>query len=168
MNLKNILLVVAIIVIVAGTVMFLMAHQAHPKQDSKIMMTSADNLTEGDNITLKLTDVNNTPISNQNVAVSIVNSSGKSLLKSLTTGVNGEVTFKTDNLTTGSCAIVVKYNGNDKFDGCNFTENVNINKKKVIPIKTNSTQILGNNTKINKSSNVSTYYDTDIVTVEDI
>lgn len=168
MNLKNILLVVAIIVIVAGTVMFLMAHQAHPKQDSKIMMTSADNLTEGDNITLKLTDVNNTPISNQNVAVSIVNSSGKSLQKSLTTGVNGEVTFKTDNLTTGSCAIVVKYNGNDKFDGCNFTENVNINKKKVIPIKTNSTQILGNNTKINKSSNVSTYYDTDIVTVEDI
>lgn len=168
MNLKNILLVVAIIVIVAGTVMFLMAHQAHPKHDSKIMMTSADNLTEGDNITLKLTDVNNTPISNQNVAVSIVNSSGKSLQKSLTTGVNGEVTFKTDNLTTGSCAIVVKYNGNDKFDGCNFTENVNINKKKVIPIKTNSTQILGNNTKINKSSNVSTYYDTDIVTVEDI
>ena len=63
MNLKNILLVVAIIVIVAGTFMFLMAHQAHPKHDSKIMMTSADNLTEGDNITLKLTDVNNTPIS---------------------------------------------------------------------------------------------------------
>ena len=168
MNLKNILLVVAIIVIVAGTFMFLMAHQAHPKQDSKIMMTSADNLTEGDNITLKLTDVNNTPISNQNVAVSIVSSSGKSLQKSLTTGVNGEVTFKTDNSTTGSCAIIVKYNGNDKFDGCNFTGNVNINKKKVIPIKTNSTQILGNTTKINKSSNVSTYYDTDIVTVEDI
>ena len=168
MNLKNIILVVAIIVIVAGTFMFLMEHQAHPKQDSKIMMTSANNLTEGDNITLKLTDANNTPLSNQNIVVSIVNSSGKSLQKSLTTGVNGDVTFKTDNSTTGSCAIVVKYNGNDKFDGCNFTENVNINKKKVIPIKTNSTQILGNTTKTYKSSNVSTYYDTDIVTVEDI
>ena len=153
MNLKNILLVIAIIVVVAGTFMFLMEHQAHPKKDSKIMMTSADNITEGDNITVKLTDANNTPLSNQNINVSIVSGASGSVQKSFTTDGNGQVSIETDNSTTGNCALIVKYGGNDEFDGCNFTDNVIINKK-VIPIKTNSTNILGNNT-----SNVSTYSD---------
>ena len=168
MNLKNILLVIAIIVVVAGTFMFLMAHQAHPKQDSKIVMTSSDNITEGDNITVKLTDVNNTPLKNQNINVSIVSGSSGSVQKSFKTDGNGLVTFKTNNSTTGNCALVVKYVGNDDFDGCNISDTVNINKK-VIPIKTNSTSILGKNaTNTYKyRSNISTYYNNSIETVED-
>ena len=171
MNFKNIILVILIIVIFAGTFMFLMAHQAHPKETSKIMMTSADNLTEGDNITVKLTDANNTPLANQVVNFSVVTESSGSVQKSFTTGSNGTVTFKTNNSTTGNCAIIIKYGGNEKFNGCNFTENVNINKKVVIPIKTNSTSILGNNTTKKStniySNNTLNYYQNDIVTVED-
>lgn len=170
MNLKNIILVIAIILVVAGTFMFLMSHQAHPKQDTKIMMTSADNITEGDNITVKLTDANNTPLTNQNLNVSIVDSSGGSVQKSFTTDGNGEVTIDTDNSTTGNCVLMVKYGGNDDFDASNFTDNVIINKK-VVKIKTNSTNILGNNTthtsKSNSSGNLFSYYEDDILTVED-
>ena len=65
---------------------------------------------------------------------------------------------------------MVKYGGNEKFNGCNFTENVNINKKVIIPIKTNSTFILGNNTtkkSTNTSNSLLNYYQDDIITVED-
>lgn len=170
MNLKNIILVIAIIVVVAGTFMFLMAHQAHPKQDSKIIMTSADNLTEGDNITVKLTDANNTPLANQNLNISVVSSSSGSIQKSFTTDSNGEVTLETDNSTTGNCALIVKYGGNDEFGGCNFTDSVIINKK-VVKITTNSTSILGNNTthtaSSNSSGNLFSYFGDDVITVED-
>ncbi|MBR6024417.1 MAG: hypothetical protein IK044_05585 [Methanobrevibacter sp.] len=170
MNIKNILLVIAIILVVAGTFMFLMAHQAHPKQDTKIMMTSADNITEGDNITVKLTDANNTPLTNQNLNVSIVGGSGESVLKSLTTDGNGEATVETDNSTTGSCALVVKYGGNDEFDGCNFTDNVVINKK-VVKVKTNLTNTSSNystyTVSSNSSGNLFSYFGDDIITVED-
>lgn len=170
MNIKNIILVIAIILVVAGTFMFLMAHQAHPKQDTKIMMTSADNITEGDNITVKLTDVNNTPLTNQNLNISIVGGSGGSVLKSLNTDGNGEVTIETDNSTTGSCALVVKYGGNDEFDGCNFTDNLVINKK-VVKVKTNLTNITSNYTtktaSSNSTANLMNYFGDDIITVED-
>ena len=90
MNFKNIVLVVLIILIFAGTFMFLMAHQAHPKDASKIMMTSSDNLTEGDNITVKLTDANNTPLANQVLNFSIVSFQSSSLLSlPLKYGLNG-------------------------------------------------------------------------------
>ena len=93
MNFKNILLVISIIVVVSGAAMFLMAHQAHPKMDSKVIMASADNITEGDNITVKLTNINNTPLANQNLNVTIVGSSGGSQQKILTTDSQGQASM---------------------------------------------------------------------------
>lgn len=140
MNIKNLLLVIAIILVVIGTGVFLMAHQAHPKGDSKIIMITGDNLTEGDNLTVKLTDLNNTPLSGQNLNISIVNGKGQSIQLNLMTDSKGEISFKLNKTVTGSCAVKVKFGGNDKFNGCNFTENLIINEK-VIPIKTNSTML---------------------------
>lgn len=174
MNIKNLLLVIAIILVVIGACVFLMAHQAHPKQDSKIIMTSNDNLTEGDNFTVKLTDLNNTPISNQNLNITIVNGKGQSIQLTLMTDSNGEVSFELNKTVTGNCAVKVKYGGNDEFNGCNFTENLHINEK-IIPIKTNSTMILNRtNTTHNQIETVSDrgyYYPSgsgdDVITVED-
>ena len=126
MNFKNIVLVILIILIFAGTFMFLMAHQAHPKDASKIMMTSSDNLTEGDNITVKLTDANNTPLANQVLNFSIVSESKGSVQKSFTTDSNGAITFITNNSTTGNCAIMVKYEGNEKFNSSNAVKLIKV------------------------------------------
>lgn len=173
MNLKNILLVIAIIVVVFGVATFLMANQAHPKIDSKIIMTSADNITEEDNITLKLTDENNNPLSNQNLNVTIVGSSGGSQQRILTTDSQGQASMQVNNSTIGNCVIKVKYGGNNEYNGCNFTDTLIINQKVVIQIPTNSTAILGNNTTvktINDSAsqkNNYSYYDNDVITVVD-
>ena len=177
MNFKNVILVIVIIVVVFGAAAFLMAHQAHPKMDSKVIMTSADNITEGDNVTLKLTNLNNTPLSNQKLNVTIVGSSGGFVQKILTTDNQGQASLQVDNSTIGNCIIMVKYGGNDDYNGCNFTDNLIINQKVVIQIPTNSTNILGNNTTKTTNASYSQnsheidynyYYDYgDVVTVED-
>ena len=179
MNFKNILLVIAIIVVVSGAAMFLMAHQAHPKMDSKVIMASADNITEGDNITVKLTNINNTPLANQNLNVTIVGSSGGFHQKILTTDSQGQASMQVDNSTIGNCVIKVKYGGNDKYNGCNFSDTLIINQKVIIQIPTNSTSIIGNNTTVtttngsanqqysNYEYNYRYYYSDDVVTVED-
>jgi lipopolysaccharide export LptBFGC system permease protein LptF len=174
MDFKKFILVIAIIVVVIGTASFLMSNQAHPKQDSKVIITCGDNLTEGDNFTVKLTDLNNTPLSNQNLNITIVSASSGSIQKVVTTDANGEAGFEVNDSATGSCAVKVKYAGNDKFNGCNLTENLVINKKVVIKIPTNSTNILGNNTTSSQVQTVedsySNYYNdyqSDVVTYED-
>ena len=160
MNFKNIILVIAIIVVVIGAAAFLMSHKAHPKDDSRISMVSASNLTEGDNFTVKLTDINGTALPNQNLNIIIVGDGGNSTQMNLTTNSTGEASFELDGSTFGNCAVKVKYSGNDKYNGCNFTDNIRINQKVVI-IQTNQTTF--NNTTNNTYTSYS-YYDDEVVT----
>ncbi len=172
MNYKNILLVIAIIIVVAGAFLFLMSHQATHKEDSKIAITSAANLTEGDNVSFQLTDINGTPISGQNVNVSIFNSTGGVSQQILTTDANGRVSFETNSTTTGNCVIKIKFGGNDIFNGCNLTQNIVINKK-VIQIVNNTNITTFNysaqNTHTESSQNYHSggYNDENVVTVQD-
>ena len=176
MNFKNLILFIAIIVVLVGAAAFLVSHRAHPKQDCKIEMISQNNLTEGDNFTVKLTDINGSAISNQNISITIIGN-GNSTQKNLTTNSSGHASFKLDGSTYGNCAVKVKYSGNDKFNGCNFTANIKINKK-VIIIQTNQTNLTqntsyyrnyssGNSNYTNNSYRSNSYYDGDIVTTTD-
>lgn len=145
MKLKNILLVVAIIIIVIGTFTFLVSHQAHPKADSKIIITSDVNLTEGDSLSVKLTDMNSTPLANQTLNITIFDSSGKVNQQILTTNETGEASFEVDNSTLGNCVVKVKYGGNDEFNGCNFTDNIIINQKVILKITNTTSVVFGQN-----------------------
>ena len=166
MNLKNFLLVIAIIVVVIGAAAFLISNQAHPKQDSKLEILSNDTLTEGDNFTVKLADVNSTPLANQEIAVTIVSTNSESIQKNLTTDENGEATFEVDATAIGNCAVKVTYSGNDEFNGCNLTQNVRINEKVVIKI--NTTDIFDNYTQTQSyEDSYYYYYDDSVETVED-
>ena len=78
----------------------------------------------------------------------------------LTTNSTGEASFELDGSTFGNCAVKVKYSGNDKYNGCNFTDNIRINQKVVI-IQTNQTTF--NNTTNNTYTSYS-YYDDEVVT----
>lgn len=167
MNVKNLILVIAIILIFSTAFMFLISHQAHPKEDTKIIMTSNANLTEGDNITIKLTDSNGTGLANQKVNVTIMASSGRSNQKVLTTDNSGQANISVDNTTVGNCILNAKYAGDDKFDGCNFTGNVIINQKVIIPVKTNSTNLIRNNTSMIETTTDTSYNDSNVITVVD-
>ena len=151
MNFKNILLVIAIIVVVIGAFSFLMSHQASPKIDTKITVTSAANLTEGDNISFQLTDINGTPIANQTLNTTVFESSGKTFPMVLHTDANGKAGFEVNSTMAGQCVVKIKFAGNDKYDGSNATQNIMINKK-VVKITTNSSSILQRNSSYQNRS----------------
>lgn len=168
MKLKNILLVVAIIAVVIFAFTFLMNHQAQPKTDTKVVITNGTNLTEGQNVTVKLMDSNGKPISGQSISVVVLASKGNANQKNLTTDKFGEANITVDNRTIGSCAVKVQYSGNDQYNGCNFTDNIVVNQKPVLKVTTNSTNILGNNTTSKSSSRSSGNANSSvIITTED-
>ena len=163
MKLKNILLVVAIIAVVIIAFTFLMNHQAHPKQDTKVVITNGTNVTEGQNVTVKLMDSNGKPLSGQKISVVVMGSKGGYNQQNFTTDSYGEANITVDNRTIGSCAVKVQYSGNDQYNGCNFTDNIVVNAKPVLKVTTNSTNILGNNTTAKSSSRSSSYGNNSVV-----
>ena len=181
MDLKELILVIAIVVVVVGAAIFLMSNMSHPKEDSKIIMTSNATLDDGDNFTVKLTDLNNNPIPDQSINVTIVSASSGSVQKTLVTDKSGQASFEVNSSTKGSCAVKVKYAGNDKFNGCNLSENLKINEKVIIQNVTNITSnftsnFTNKNTGHNQIETVedrySSYYDygyadNNVVTYED-
>ena len=67
-------LVVVLVVMVAAGVIFL--NPGHAKVDSRAVVTSNSTLQDGDNFTIRLTDLNNTPIANQRVNITIIDANG--------------------------------------------------------------------------------------------
>ncbi len=169
MNFKELILVIAIVVVVVGAAIFLMSNMTHPKADSKMIMTSNATLDDGDNFTVKLTDLNNTPIPNQSVSITIVSSSSQSVQKTLHTDKNGQASLEVNSSTKGSCAVKIKYAGNEKFNGCNLTENLKINEKVIIQNLTNNTSNMTSNMTSKLTSNLTTKntVQNQIETVED-
>ena len=75
-NIIIMLIVIIVILVAALGVMFLQANNT--KESTKIKITSNKTLTEGDNLSIKLTDSNSTAISNETVKITILDKKGKS------------------------------------------------------------------------------------------
>ena len=136
---KNIIiiLVVAIIVLAAIVgVMFL--HPTNAKEPTKIKITSNKTLTEGDNLSIKLTDSNSTAISNETVKITIVDKKGKAVVnETVKTNSKGKAKLDLD-LKKGKYNVTVTYGGNDNFTGSNATQKLII-KEKVVQAEITST-----------------------------
>ena len=68
---------VAIIVVLAAVLGMIYLQSANAKEPSKIKITSNKTLTKGDSLSIKLTDLNKTPISKGVVNITVTNSKGK-------------------------------------------------------------------------------------------
>ena len=124
MESKNILIIlVVIIVILAAAIGFTMFNPMHAKQPTKINITSKNTLNEGDDLSLQLTDLNKTAISNQDVNITVKNSNGKVVLNK-TVKTNSEGNAKLDiDLKKGKYNVTVSYSGNENYTGNNTTQN---------------------------------------------
>ena len=100
-------LVIVLVVIVAAGVLFL--NPGHAKVDSKVIVTSNSTLNDGDNFTIKLADLNNTPIANQTVNVTIIDANGGENPQVITTDANGDGSLQLNGLAVGNYTINVTY-----------------------------------------------------------
>jgi len=130
-----IVLVIVLVVIVVAGVLFL--NPGHAKVDSKVIVTSNSTLNDGDNFTIRLTDLNNTSIANQTVNVTIIDANGGKNPQVITTDAKGDGSLQLNGLAVGNYTINVTYGGNDNYTSCNTTQKLEM-KEKVVPTVSSS------------------------------
>ena len=152
---KNIIIIlVVIIIILAAAIGFTMFNPTHAKQPTKINITSKNTLTEGNNLSLQLTDLNKTALSKQKVNITVKDSKGKFVLnKTVKTNSKGKANLGLD-LNKGKYNVTVSYSGNENYTGNNTTQNLTI-KEKVVEAQQSSSSSNGG------SSGSSDWYDSE-------
>ena len=135
---KNIIIIlVVIIVILAAAIGFMVLNPLHAKEPVKIKVTSNKTLTEGQDMSVKLTDLNKTPLSKQKVNITIKDSKGK-VVANKTVKTDDKGNAKMDlKLKKGNYDVAVSYGGNENYSGNNTTQKLTI-KEKVVEVKSSS------------------------------
>ncbi|WP_405273551.1 hypothetical protein [Methanobrevibacter sp.] len=131
MESKNIIIIlIVIIVILAAAIGFMVLKPMHAKEPTKIKVTSNKTIYEGENISVKLTDLNKTPLSKQKINITIKDSKGK-VVANKTVKTNSKGNAKLDlNLKKGKYDVSVSYDGNENYTGNNTTQKLTIKEKK--------------------------------------
>ena len=122
-NRNLIIILVAIIVVLAAAIGVGLMNQANSKQPTEINVVSDNEQYEDGKLSVKLTDSNNTPISNEVINITITNSKGKVVVDDVVkTNSKGKAKFNLD-LKKGKYTVNATFDGND-----NFTANSTIQK----------------------------------------
>ena len=132
MESKNIIIIlIVIIVILAAAIGFMVLKPMHAKEPTKIKVTSNKTLYEGKDLTVKLTDLNKTPLSKQKVNITIKDSKGKVVANDVVkTNSKGKASLDLD-LKKGKYNVTVSYGGNENYTGNNTTQKLTIKEKAV-------------------------------------
>ena len=133
MEQKHIIIILLIVVVVlAATIAAMTLQSTNAQKDSKIAIVSNKTLYECDNLTVKLTDLNKTPIKKEFVNVTVVDKDGKVVVnKSIKTDSKGKATFKLG-LDAGKYTVNASFEGNENFTGNNTTKKITIKEEEVV------------------------------------
>ena len=113
-------------IILAAAIGVMFLNSVNAKEPSSIKITSSNEQNEGGNLSVILTDLNGTPISNESLNISITNSNGIPVMgKSVKTDSKGEINLNLD-LKKGEYKVNVTYKGNQKYAGINTTQKLTI------------------------------------------
>lgn len=128
MESKNIIiaLLFIIIIILAVALGAMLMPSLNAQKDSRIVITGNSTLSAGDNLTVKLTDLNKTPIEHEVVNVTITDSEGNIVAEeSLKTNSKGKASMNLD-LGPGEYIVDATFSGNDNFTGNSTTKKITI------------------------------------------
>lgn len=115
---KNIIVALIIIIVVLATVLgVVFFYSTNAKKSSEIKITSNKTLSAGDSLSVKLTGLNNTAISNETVKITIKDSNGNvAVNKTVKTNTKGKASLDLD-LKKGNYNITAEFEGNEKYAG---------------------------------------------------
>ena len=152
---KNIIIILlVIIVILAVAIGFLLFNPTVAKEPTKIKITSDKEQYEGGKLSIKLTDLNKTPISKEIVNITITNKKGKVVVDDVVkTNSKGNAKIDLD-LKKGKYKVIVSYGGNENFTGNNTTQKLTI-KEEVVeqPVTQQSTSSYYGDSSSNQNDN---------------
>ena len=129
---KNIIIIlVVIIVILAAAIGIMFLNPTSAKEPTKIKITSDKEQYEGGELSIKLTDLNKTPISKEIVNITITNSKGKVVVDDVVkTNSKGKAKLDLD-LKKGKYNVTVSYGGNENYTGNSTTQKLTIKEEVV-------------------------------------
>ena len=126
-NKNIIILLFVIIVILAAVLGYMLLNPTSAKEPTKIKITSdKEQFEEDGQLSVKLTDLNNTAISKEIVNITITNSKGKVVVdNAVKTDSKGKAKLDLD-LKKGKYNVTVSYGGNENYTGNNTTQKLTI------------------------------------------
>lgn len=124
-NKKIIIILLLIIIVLAVAVGFLLLNPIKAKEPTKLQISNNTTLTENDNLTIKLTDINGNPIFNQTINVSITDKDGAVNHKSVVTNEKGKAILEIDK-NPGNYSINCTFEGSDNYTNCTVFKTINI------------------------------------------
>lgn len=134
MDNKNIIiaLLIIIVVLLAAMVAMVFMQSTSAQKDSKIEITGNKTMYVGNDLTVKLTDLNKTPIENGIVNVVVTDKNGKVVVnESMKINSKGKANVDLD-LDAGKYTVNATFSGNDNFTGNSTSKNITI---KEIPVE---------------------------------
>ena len=167
MEQKNIIIILLIVIIILAAAIGVMClSPSVAKQDTKIAITSNDTLYEGSNLTVKLTDINGTGISNQTVNVTLKDDEGVTSYFSAVTNSKGIGTLKLDK-SAGNYTVNVTFAGNDNYTGSTASQYLEI-KEEVVeqPAAQQSSSSSSNGGGLHYDKEINVYYNDEGVIVD--
>ena len=137
---RNIIIIfIVVIVVLAAAIGFMLLNPTHTKAPCKIKITSDKEQYKGGKLSIKLADLNDTPISKEVVNVTVTDKNGKVVVDDVVkTDSKGKATLDLK-LKKGKYNVNVTYGGNDNLTGDNATQKLKIKEKKKVE-KTISSQ----------------------------
>ena len=142
MDTKNIIIVLLVIIVVIMAVLLgsMFMPSLNAQKDSKIAIVSDKTLQKGDNLTVKLTDLNKTPISKGVVNVTVTDKNGKVVVnESVKTNSKGKANVDLD-LDPGKYTVNVTFGGNDNFTANSTSKKITIEEKAAEVAPSSSTE----------------------------
>ena len=105
------ILIAIIIVLIIGVVAVMPNMQ---KQETKLALASNTSVYENESISVKLTDLNDTPIANASLTLIFKDQNGSITNKSGLTDNNGFCNISLNGLANGNYSVTIIFDGNDR------------------------------------------------------
>lgn len=129
---KIIIILVAIVIVLVAVLGVMFLQTTNAKEPCKITIMGNKTISEGDSLSIKLTDLNKTPISKQIVNVTITNSKGKVVVDDVfKTNSKGVAKINLD-LKKGKYIVNASYGGNQNYTGNKTSKNITIKEEEKI------------------------------------
>ena len=129
MDNKKIIITIIILVILITGVGLALFNTISAKEPVKIEITSNKTLNEGDKLSIKLTNLNNSEMGKEIVNITITDKNGKVVVDEVVK-TNSKGNAKIDlKLKKGEYNVTVSYGGNQNYSGNNTTQKLTIKEK---------------------------------------
>lgn len=144
MNQKNIIIIlIAIIVVLAAMIGIAILHSSDGREASMVKITSNKTIHERNSISIKLTDLNKTPICREIVNITVYNGKGQLVVDNVVkTDSKGKAKLDLD-LKKGDYTVNVTYGGNENYTANSTSQKLTV-KEKVAEAKTTSSSTASN------------------------